>query len=516
LYPNDPAHIYQHLFEILSDGLIVNDTETGLVLEANPAACDLHGYPEGGFVGLHPTMYIHLDDTSQWATWVVAAEAGESFSGTIVHLRQDGSPFVAEVRGRAGIYEGRPCIISSIRDVSGRVQAERQLRQQVVNHAREQATLLEISQILASTLELEPTVILDQLQVIVQYTQATLFVLKDLTLRTIAVRGCDRLEKAMPFGIEIERTDALVMLFNGHQSQRIANVWQENDQTAEFLRSLLAQQMGILLEGMHSWMWVPLVVKGRMIGGIGITHVELDKFTVHDANLALTLANQAAIALMNTQLYQQAQMLAALEERQRLAQNLHDAVNQSLFSASMIAEVLPRLWDKNVDEGKEALQDLRRLIRGALAEMRGLLAELRPVVLTDTDLGDLLTQLGDALTGRINVPVKMTVMGKDFLSADVRVVFYRLCQEALNNIAKHANPSRVEISLICQDGTIEMKISDNGRGFDPTKVRAGHYGLSMMDERAKEIGATLTVTSLPGQGTEILVHWRGRTTIEKT
>ncbi len=136
---------------------------------------------------------------------MAATEAGESFGGTLVHLRQDGVPFTVEVRGRAGIYEGRPCIISSIRDVSGRTQAERQLRQQVVSHAREQATLLEISQILASTLELEPLVILDQLQVIVHYTQATLFVLKDLTLRTIAVRGFDRLEKAMPFGIEIER-----------------------------------------------------------------------------------------------------------------------------------------------------------------------------------------------------------------------------------------------------------------------------------------------------------------------
>ncbi len=512
---NDPTLLYQHIFEVLSDGVIVNDAETGLVLEANPAASDLHCYPNEGFIGLHPTAYIHADDVSQWGTWVLAAQAGEDFAGTIVHLRQDGSPFIVEVCGRGGEYEGRPCLISTIRDVSGRVQAERQLRQQVVNHAREQAILLEISQALASTLELQPMVILDQLQVIIEYTQAALFVLKELTLKAIAVRGREPLKQAMPFGIYLDGEDALVTLFNGHQPQRIPNVWEEDDPTAKFLRTLFASQTDFLLEGMQSWMWIPLVAKGQVIGGIGMAHIELDKFTRHDANLALTLTNQAAIALINSQLYEQAQTVAALEERQRLAQNLHDAVNQSLFSASMIAEVLPRLWDKKQDDGKLALQDLRRLIRGALAEMRGLLAELRPLVLADTDLGDLLIQLGDALTGRINVPIEVHTSGKDFLPAEARVVFYRLCQESLNNIAKHAHPSKVEVSLLCKDGTVEMKIHDNGRGFDTTKIPAGHYGLSMMEERAKEIGATLTVTSQPGKGTEVLVHWRAPTTTEE-
>ncbi len=112
---------------------------------------------------------------------------------------------------------------------------------------------------------------------------------------------------------------------------------------------------------------------------------------------------------------------------------------------------------------------MRRLIRDLVVGRNAeALAERTAVVLTDTDLGDLLTQLGDALTGRINVPVKMTIMGEDFFSGEIRVIFYRLCQEALNNIAKHAHPSRVEISLICKEGTIEIKISGNGRGLNPT------------------------------------------------
>jgi two-component system nitrate/nitrite sensor histidine kinase NarX len=507
---NGVAHLYRYIFETLSDGVIINDAATGLVVDANPAACDLHGYPLAGLIGLHPIAYIHPDDAPQWGTWVLAAQAGEDFAGTVVHLRRDGSPFIVDVRGRAGIYEGRPCLISTIRNVSARVQAERQLRQQVVNHAREQSTLLEISQALAaSTLELEPGVILDQLQGIVEHSNSALFTLEGLTLTAQAACGSDQLDNALPFRIELAELGTLTLLSNGHRPQRIANVQEDNEDapTAETLRDLFSQPSFPLLKGMKSWMWVPLVAKGQVVGGIGLTHTEPDEFSLHDANLALTVANQAAVALINSQLYEQAQELAAFDERQRLAHNLHDAVNQSLFSASMIAEVLPRLWKRKQQEGLEALEDLRRLIRGALAEMRGLLAELRPIVLTDTELGDLLRQLGDALTGRINVPVSVNVSGKDFLSAEERVVFYRLCQEALNNIAKHAQPARVEINLHCDKGTIEMKICDNGRGFDPQKIPTGHYGLTMMQERAKEIGATLSITSQVGKGTEVLVRW---------
>ena len=143
----------------------------------------------------------------------------------------------------------------------------------------------------------------------------------------------------------------------------------------------------------------------------------------------------------------QARALAALQERQRLAQNLHDAVNQSLFSAGLIAEVLPRLWDRDPVEARQSLEDLRRLTRGAMAEMRELLAELRPSVLTDSSLGDLLRQLANAFTGRTNVPASVTIDGEHVLPARIQVALYRICQEALNNIAKHAEASRVAIDL---------------------------------------------------------------------
>jgi two-component system nitrate/nitrite sensor histidine kinase NarX len=240
---------------------------------------------------------------------------------------------------------------------------------------------------------------------------------------------------------------------------------------------------------------------------VGVAHAERDYFTAHHADLALTVANQAAITLVNAELYERAQTLAALHERQRLAQDLHDAVNQSLFSAGLIAEVLPRLWERDAGEGRRSLEDLRRLTRGALAELRALLAELRPSILTDTDLGDLLRQLGSAFTGRTNIPVAVTVGGQGILPTGVQVAFYRVCQEGLSNIAKHTEASQVAIDLLYDPGAVELRLSDDGCGFDPAHISPGRSGLSMMRERAQAVGAVLSIASQPGQGTELTIRW---------
>ena len=225
----------------------------------------------------------------------------------------------------------------------------------------------------------------------------------------------------------------------------------------------------------------------------------------------MTIANQAAVTLVNAELYKHDQALAALQERQRLAQSLHDAVNQSLFSAGLIVEVLPRLWERDPDEARRSLEDLRRLTRGALAEMRALLAELRPTTLTETELSDLLHLLGNAFTGRTNIPVDVTVSGEGSLPDETQVALYRICQEALNNIAKHAKASRVEIDVSHAPAGLELHIRDNGRGFDTSELTpSGHYGMSMMRERAEAVGAVLTITSQPGQGTEIAIRWEGQ------
>ena len=140
--------------------------------------------------------------------------------------------------------------------------------------------------------------------------------------------------------------------------------------------------------------------------------------------------------------------------------------------------------------------------------MRGLLVELQPTVITDSDLGDLLRQLSDAFTGRTNIPVALTITGKGTLPTDVQVALYRLCQEGLNNIIKHAKASQVTMKLRYEASSAELTIHDDGRGFDTAQIPPGHYGLNIMHERATAIGARLSVTSQVSHGTEINICWK--------
>lgn len=498
---------YWNIFETASDGIVVIDLKTNKVLAANPVAAKLHGYERNAFCGLPLQKFIHAKSLTPFDDYSKIIQKGGVLEVVAQHVRRDKSMLSVEWRAVALKYEERNCALAILRDVSNRIQAERHLKQRMIERAHEQSTLLEISQILASTLELQPGLILEQLRVLIKYTHASLFKLEDSTLVAVEVRGIDRLEKSVPFRIRLDGKHTLEALFNGHHPIRISDLYSD-EPAAKFLRSLLENDSAALLEGVQSWMWVPLAVKNRIIGGIGIAHAERNYFSLHDADLAMTIANQAAVTLANAELYEHAQALAALQERQRLAQNLHDAVNQSLFSAGLIAEVLPRLWEIDLDETRHSLEDLRRLIRGAMAEMRALLAELRPTTLTDTELGELLLLLGNAFTGRTNIPVDVSVTGEGKLPAETQVALYRICQEGLNNIAKHAKASLVEIEMRHTPLGLVLNIRDNGSGFDTTDlIPFGHYGLNMMKERAEAVGAKLTISSQPNHGTEIIISW---------
>ncbi len=199
---------------------------------------------------------------------------------------------------------------------------------------------------------------------------------------------------------------------------------------------------------------------------------------------------------------------AAADERNRLARDLHDAVSQTLFSASLIAEVLPRIWERNPEEGRKRLEEVRQLTRGALAEMRTLLLELRPAALAEAELGDLLRQLGESITGRSRVPVVVTTDGQCQMPTEVKIALYRTAQESLNNVAKHAQAKQAKVELVCLSDEVTLKISDNGKGFDMTGLSPDSLGLGIMRERAKGIGATLTIDSKKGEGTQVTVVWK--------
>jgi signal transduction histidine kinase len=166
---------------------------------------------------------------------------------------------------------------------------------------------------------------------------------------------------------------------------------------------------------------------------------------------------------------------------------------------------LPRIWEKDPAQGEARLDELRELTRGALAEMRTLLLELRPATLIESSLSELLQQLSAAAVGRSRLPVEVEVEGERPLSPDVQIALYRIAQEALNNVVKHAGADRVAISLRFREDEVELTVTDNGRGFDPADVGAHSLGVGIMRERAEKIGADLTIDSQIGRGATIKV-----------
>lgn len=258
----------------------------------------------------------------------------------------------------------------------------------------------------------------------------------------------------------------------------------------------------------HSALTVPLIVKDKVYGSLSFYYEQPSQFGDEDVELASRFADHTSLAIENARLYEQASEAAAAAERNRLARELHDAVTQTLFSTSLIAEVLPLLWERNRPEGERRLRELRQLTRGALAEMRTLLLELRPTSLIEADFKELLKQLTEALGGRGLVDIELNFEMTTPPPADVKVALYRITQEALNNVLKHARASRVTVSGHCHEGDIQLTICDDGQGFDFEAIPHDRLGLTIMRERTDAIGAVISIDSDVGSGTEVCVRWR--------
>jgi ligand-binding sensor domain-containing protein/signal transduction histidine kinase len=265
-----------------------------------------------------------------------------------------------------------------------------------------------------------------------------------------------------------------------------------------------------------SLLCAPISIEGEIYGGVALLFLEEHIFSKDELELSSLFADQAALAIGNDRLRERIREMAVAAERNRLARDLHDAVTQTLFSASLIAEALPELWESDAEEGRQLLKELRQLSRGALAEMRSLLLELLPAAIAEADLGDLLQQLSETITGRTGLPVRLDVQNTCRLPADVQVALYRIAQEALNNVAKHARPSQVWLSLNCKQNShngrlekVTLEVRDDGCGFNPKHVPPDCFGLGIMNERAQAIDASLNIHSKPGEGAWVQVEWKG-------
>jgi signal transduction histidine kinase len=305
----------------------------------------------------------------------------------------------------------------------------------------------------------------------------------------------------------------------------ITNVANTRDILEQPISPEMETLLSILSKQFCSELSVPLIIKQDIVGALNLYYEKPREFDQEDIDLAVSFCDQTALAIENARLREQAQEEAVIAERNRLARELHDSVTQTIFSANLIADVLPTIWETNPGEARFALNDLRKLTQSALAEMRALLLELRPSGLGEVSLAELLKQLAGGVSGRIRGKIDVYVEGEAILPTEVKLAFYRIVQEVLTNVVKHSGADNVYIELKstpssssnrkkgrssntdCFSDTVFLIIRDNGCGFDLKSVGGEHFGLGIMNERASNTQIDYSLQSKPGFGTVVSLRW---------
>ncbi len=286
--------------------------------------------------------------------------------------------------------------------------------------------------------------------------------------------------------------------FNGFVVRR-GEALLSNNPAAESHRFMAAS-------GATSVLVVPLRAKGTVIGALNIVN-KPGGFADDDVRLMTLFADQAAIAIENARLSQRLEQLAVVEERQRLARDLHDSVTQTLYSVTLYADAA--LWSLEAGDTNAAgahIREVQSSSREALREMRLLIFELHPPELEIEGLVAVLQSRLEAVEARAGFKADFRVEGERRLPLAVEESLYRIAQEALNNVFKHARAHQVTVALTFSDGGVSLEVCDDGIGFDPAAPPSqGGLGLGNMAERARKIRGTLQVDSAPGKGTRVHV-----------
>ncbi len=250
---------------------------------------------------------------------------------------------------------------------------------------------------------------------------------------------------------------------------------------------------------------VPMIYRDQAIGALNVFYRRGKNPGEAEITFLTTIANQAAIAAENARLFEEAKEKAILEERQRLARELHDSVSQALYGIALGARTARELLDRDPAQATEPLNYVLSLAEAGLAEMRALIFELRPEALETEGLVAALTKQIESARARHGLEVHAEWCSEPDLPYEVKEAIYRIAQEALNNITKHARAQRAEVRMDCSSDEVTLEVSDDGVGFASDSF-PGHLGLRSMRERAKNVGGTLEVESAPQQGTRIRVR----------
>ena len=490
--------LYRAVMEQATENIYLVDAETRRIVESNPAFREVLGYSEAELRSMTLYDIVAADREAVDANVRRVLELKNPFVGERQYRRKDGSLIDVEVSASTILLAGRETLCIVAHDITERLRAQRLIEERV-------AALSRIATDFALDLPTEAALEALAKSVIRASSALSCSVsLIDEVSGDLRIAGSYGLPEGFEEGIEAVWRDEAV------RSPTIEAIRTRQPMLANHMRQRMLENplYGPVHSSVRKAEWdtvfiVPLVSRSRVLGAINFGYRQGQQPSEDERVFLEAVADQAAVAVENVRLFAEAGDKAALEERQRLARELHDSVSQALYGIALGTKTARTLLKRDPEGATDPLDYVLSLAEAGLAEMRALIFELRPESLKTEGLVAALEKQTTALKARHEIEVEATLCEEPEASLEAKEAAYRIAQEALHNTVKHARANKVEIKMECDPARITLELSDDGVGFDMRDDFPGHLGLRSMRERASRLGGTLEVATTPGRGTRI-------------
>jgi PAS domain S-box-containing protein len=470
----------------------------------SPSTSRILGYQPGDLLGELESDTVHLDDRLRlgriWSDLVERPASVTTFRYRLRH--NNGSWRWMEATGTNLLDEPAVgAVVINRRDVTHEIEAQQLLEQRVAERTRQLESLYRADETLHRSLRLE-----DVLQALVDVSSDVLGVdkaavlVRDADNRRLVIHAARGFGQGVVESLTLATDEGIAGLVLRSGEAIGVPEYAADPGTSVRLREFLEAN------DVRAQMSVPIVADGEIFAVFNVYYAARHEFGEDERRLFVALAQRAGLAIENARLYEAARGKAALEERQKLARELHDSVSQALYAIALNASSVAELLPSEAGKARDLVGDVLRLADAGLAEMRALIFELRPESLETEGLAGAIEKQVAAVQARHNLLVKTRLCLEPDVSLAIKEAMYRIAQEALHNIVKHARASTIELVLEERAAQLELCITDDGKGFDPSATFAGHLGLHSMRERAAALGGTLDIQSTSGQGTRVSVQ----------
>jgi len=501
-------HIY--VSRVVEDGHPVN-------LYLSPHVETLSGYPLEKFVNdwsFWASVLIHPDDRAQAATQAAALTRAQNSEVEYRLIQANGNIIWVRDSARVHYVDQEKIIYGVVSDITERKRAEEEiqklnegLERRVADRTRELSALYDVTAVASQSLDLETT--------LKRLLEQSLAAMRSQvgTIHTLNSKG-DKLQLDVQQGLTPEVAAQLNSLPPGSGLPGWVIKQGEPLLVPDLFVDPRSPDLSRMAE-LQVYVGVPMRTGGQILGVLSVFGQAKQQFNVEEVALLASIGDQVGVVIENARLRQRAEQAAVMEERGRLARELHDSVTQSLYSLTLLAGGGQRLARAGKLQNVEKyLADLGEIAQQALKEMRLLVYQLRPTILEQEGLVGALQQRLEAVEGRSSIETRLLVDDEPLdLPAPVEEGLYRIAQEALNNTLKHSLASLVSIRIEAANGWVILEVSDNGKGFDfQTVGHNGGLGLVSMKERAEKLGGTLMISSKPGAGATI----RARVSVQES